>query len=93
MMGRVPFDSGSADELLASGSPARSSMMEESPVGFTLPSSDEVVRPGSKAEADTSVDPWAGSASRTKGPPSCGWGVAAETVNPLKMRSPRISAM
>ena len=93
MTGRVPFDSGSADGVVASGSPARSSVMGESPVGFILPSSHEVVRLGSKAEADTSVDPWTGSDSRSEGPLSYGWGAAAEAANPSKIKSPRISAM
>ena len=34
MTGRVSFDSGSADGVVASGSPAKSSLMGESPVGL-----------------------------------------------------------
>ena len=43
MTRRVLLDSRLADNIAASGSPAGSSIVGESPVGFKLPSSDEVV--------------------------------------------------
>ena len=70
MTRRVMFDSRPADDMVASGSLAGGSVMGESPVGFILPSSHEVVRLRSKAEADTSVNPWMGSDSGSEGPSS-----------------------
>ena len=43
MIGRALFDSGFAENTVASGSSAESSVVGESPVGSKLPSSDEVV--------------------------------------------------
>ena len=77
MTGRVPFGSGSADGGGASGAPARSSVMGESPAGFTLPSSDRVVRPGSKARAGMRVKPRTGFNGGSEGPSSYGWEAAA----------------
>ena len=57
MTGRTLFDSRSADNMVASGSPAGSSVVGEGPMGFILPSSDKVVRSGSKARARTTIDP------------------------------------
>ena len=51
MTGRVLFDSRPADSMVTSGSPAGSSIVGESLVGFKLPSSDEVVCSGSMARA------------------------------------------
>ena len=51
MTGIALLDSRLAEDIVASGSPARSSVIGESPVGFKLPSSDEVVCSGSMARA------------------------------------------
>ena len=55
--GRTLLDSRSADNMVASGSPAGSSVVGEGPMGFILPSSDKVVRSRSKAMVGTIVDP------------------------------------
>ena len=57
MTRRVLLDSRLAKDMVASGSPAKSSIVGESPVGFKLPSLDQVVCSGSKARAGTIVDP------------------------------------
>ena len=55
MTGRVLLDSRLAKDMVASGSLAKSSIVGESPVGFKLPSSDELVCSGSKARAGITV--------------------------------------
>ena len=49
--GRALLDSRLAEDIVASGSPARSSVIGESPVGFKLPSSDGVACSRSMAKA------------------------------------------
>ena len=51
MTGRVLPDSRLAEDIVASGSPAKSSVVGESPVVFKLPSSNEVVCSGSMTRA------------------------------------------
>ena len=51
MTRRVLLDSRLAKDMVASGSPAKSSIVGESPVGFKLPSLDQVVCSGSTAMA------------------------------------------
>ena len=51
MTGRVLVDSRLAEDMVASGSLAKSFVEGESPLGFKLPSSDEVVCSGSTARA------------------------------------------
>ena len=68
--GTVPFDFGFADDFVASGFPIGSSVTGESPAALILPSLDDVVCPGSKAEAGMSIDLWTGSDSGSEGPSS-----------------------
>ena len=51
MTGRVLLDSRLAEDIVASGSPEKNSIIGESLVGFRHPSSNEVVCSGSKARA------------------------------------------
>ena len=55
MTRRVLLDSRLAEDIVASGGSAKSSVVGESPVGFELPSSDEVVCSGSTARAGVIV--------------------------------------
>ena len=55
IIGRVLLDSRLAEDIVASGPPTKSSVVGESPVGFKLPSSDELVCSGSKARAGITV--------------------------------------
>ena len=57
MTRRVLLDSRLAEDIVAFGSSAKSSMVGENPVGFKYPSSDEVVCPESKARAGMMVAP------------------------------------
>ena len=57
MIGRVLFDSRLAEDIAASVSPEKSSIVGEGLVGFRYPSLDEVVCPGSKARAGMIVGP------------------------------------
>ena len=53
----VLLDSRLAEDIVASGSLEKISIVGESPVGFRYPSSDEVICPGSKARAGMIVGP------------------------------------
>ena len=88
--GRAPFDFGSVSGTIAFEPPAKSSMEGESPTGFILPPSDKVIYSGSRARADTGVDPWMGSDDISKMSLSCRRGATAEGANPSKIKSSRI---
>jgi hypothetical protein len=55
-IGGILFDSRPADNEIASEFPVVNFVIAESPVGSKLPSSDKMVRSGSKARAGTMAD-------------------------------------
>ena len=67
-------------------------MIEKSPAGLILPSSDDVACPGSKAEVGVGVDPWMGSDRGSEESSRRGHRVVAKAADPSKTRSPRMVA-
>ena len=57
MIRRVLLDARLAEDIVASGSPEKISIVGESLMGFRYPSLDEVAYPESKAEAGMIVGP------------------------------------